>query len=64
MLPSYTIPVTRLFSVTFLYEKNTPLWSQQIPSLNDYEASREARMLQAPIKGRKKRETGEPLSRG
>ena len=38
---------------TFLYEKNTPLWSQQISFLNDYEATREARMLQAPIKGRK-----------
>ena len=38
---------------TFLYEKNTPLGSQQTSFLNDYEATREARMLQAPIKGRK-----------
>ena len=29
------------------------MWSQQISFLNDYEATRHARMLQAPITGRK-----------
>ena len=38
---------------SLFYEKNTPLWSQQISFLNDYEATRQARMLQAPITGRK-----------
>ena len=60
MLPSYSIPVqTRLFSVYFL-QKSTPLWSQQISFLSDHEqerikleATREARMLQGPIRGRK-----------
>ena len=37
---------------TFLRE-NIPLWSQQIFFLNDYEATREAMLLQAPITGRK-----------
>ena len=36
---------------SLFYVKNTPLWPQQISFLNDYEASRQARMLQAPIRG-------------
>ena len=35
------------------YEKNTPLWSRQISFLNDCETTRQARILQAPIKSRK-----------
>ena len=38
---------------SLFYEKNTPLWSQQISFLNDSEATREAMMLPAPITGRK-----------
>ena len=57
---SYSIPVqTRLFCVHFSTRKTVPLWSRQISFLNDYEATREARMLQAPITGI----THEPLSK-
>ena len=38
---------------SLFYEENIPLWSQQISFLNDYETTRQARMLQAPITGRK-----------
>ena len=45
---SYTTIQCSLF-----YEKTTPLWSHQTSFLNNWEATSEARMLQAPIKGRK-----------
>ena len=56
---SEAMKYTRLFysssdpiiQCSLFYEKNTPLWSQQISCLNDYEATRQARMLQTPIKG-------------
>ena len=48
------------YSVFTFYAKSTPLWSQQISFLSDHEqesikleATREARMLQGPIRGRK-----------
>ena len=56
-LSSEAMKYTKLFysrsdptiQCSLFYEKNTPLWSQQISFLSDYEATREARMLQAPI---------------
>ena len=42
---SYTTIQCSLF-----YEKTTPLWSQQTSFWNNWEATREARMLQVPIK--------------
>ena len=45
---SYTI-----IQCSLLYEKTTPLWSQQTSFLNNWEATREERTLQVPIKGPK-----------
>ena len=36
---------------SLLYEKNCRAWTQQIFSLNDYEATRDARSLEAHTKG-------------
>ena len=36
---------------SLFYEKNCRAWTQQIFSLNDYEATREARSLEAHTKG-------------
>ena len=58
---SETMKYTKLFfsssdpsiQCSLFYDKSTLSWSQQISFLYDYEATSEARMLQAPIKGRK-----------
>ena len=53
MIPSYSIPVTRLFSVHFSTRKPLFYGFNKLPFWINWEATREARMLQAPIKGRK-----------
>ena len=52
MIPKYSIPVTRLFSVHFSTRKAL-LYGDREQERIMLEATREAKMLQGPIKGRK-----------
>ena len=53
MIPSYSIPVTRLFRVHFSTRKPLLYGFNKLPFWINWEATHESRMLQAPIKGRK-----------
>ena len=45
--------LSKVAGLNWLNRKIAPIWSQQISFLNDYEATREAMLLQAPKTGRK-----------
>ena len=53
MIPSYSIPVTRLFSVQFSARKTLLYRLDKFSLWDDCEATREARLVQAAMKGRK-----------
>ena len=53
MIPSYSIPVTRLFSVQFSARKTLLYGLDKFSLWDDCEATREARLVQAAMKGRK-----------